>query len=228
MPRRAAELLLELDRDRPDVAADPPPAPRGTRSSSRFRFPGVASGHGDRPTPSLAGQTVGAYTLDVPLGMGGMGTRLAGAAQRRTVRGLRRGQAAQPRADRRQGDERFRREGTLLARLVHPHIARLLDAGVTADGQPYLVLEFVEGTRIDRYADERRLTSRAARLFLQVADAVAHAHANLVVHRDLKPSNMLVTPTAQVKLLDFGIAKLLEDDAAPGRHRAHARGAAAR
>jgi tetratricopeptide (TPR) repeat protein len=112
------------------------------------------------------------------------------------------------------GDERFRREGTLLARLTHPHIARLLDAGVTSTGQPYLVLEYVEGARIDRFADDRRLDPIGRlELFLQVAEAVAHAHANLVIHRDLKPSNILVAADGQVKLLDFGIARLLEENA---------------
>jgi serine/threonine-protein kinase len=115
------------------------------------------------------------------------------------------------------GHERFRREGTLLARLSHPHIARLLDAGITQTGQPYLVLEYVEGTRIDRHAAERGLDA-AARLdlFLQVADAVAHAHANLVVHRDLKPSNVLVDARGQVKLLDFGIATLADPGSTTG------------
>jgi serine/threonine-protein kinase len=115
------------------------------------------------------------------------------------------------------GSERFRREGTLLARLNHPNIARLLDAGVTDDGQPFLVLEYVEGTRIDRYCDERRLSPEARlRLFLDVLAAVSHAHANLIVHRDIKPSNVLVGADGTVKLLDFGIAKLLEDESQPG------------
>ena len=108
------------------------------------------------------------------------------------------------------GQERFRREGTLLGRVSHPHIARLLDAGVTTTGQPYLVLEYVEGVRIDRHAAALRLGIDARlSLFLQVADAVAHAHANLIVHRDLKPSNVLVDPAGAVKLLDFGIATLV-------------------
>ena len=111
------------------------------------------------------------------------------------------------------GSERFRREGTLLARLNHPNIARLLDAGVADGGQPYLVLEYVEGSRIDRYCDERRLSPEARlRLFLDVLVAVSHAHANLIVHRDLKPSNILVTRDGTVKLLDFGIAKLLQEE----------------
>ena len=88
---------------------------------------------------------------------------------------------------------RIAREREILATLDHPHIARLYDAGVAADGQPYLALEHVDGQRIDRYCDERRLDVAARlRLFLQAARAVAHAHAQLVVHRDLKPSNLLV------------------------------------
>src|SRR4029077_13494197 len=114
------------------------------------------------------------------------------------------------------GEERFKREGTILARLTHPHIARLIDAGVSTTGQPYLVLEYVDGRHIDRYCDEERLSVESRiRLILDVMVAVAHAHANLIVHRDLKPSNVLVTASGQVKLLDFSIAKLIEDDAQP-------------
>src|SRR5262249_50032470 len=106
---------------------------------------------------------------------------------------------------------RFRREGTILARLTHPHIARLIDAGVSATGHPYLVLEHVDGSHIDTYCAGRGLGIDArVHLFLDVLSAVAHAHANLIVHRDLKPSNVLVTKDGDVKLLDFGIAKLLE------------------
>jgi tetratricopeptide (TPR) repeat protein len=115
------------------------------------------------------------------------------------------------------GQERFRREGNILARLSHPHIARLTDAGVSPTGQPYLVLEHVEGTSIDQYCDQHGLDVDARlRLFLHVLEAVGHAHANLVVHRDIKPSNVLATVDGRVKLLDFGIAKLLDGDVQSG------------
>ena len=108
---------------------------------------------------------------------------------------------------------RFRRERQILARLEHPNIARMLDGGVTESGQPYFVLEFVEGQPLDVYCDNNRLALRERLLlFRQVSSAVQYAHANLVIHRDLKPSNILVTNDGTVKLLDFGIAKLLRDD----------------
>lgn len=109
--------------------------------------------------------------------------------------------------------ERFRREAMLLARLQHANIARLLDAG-NADGTSYLVLELVHGEPIEAWCDARQLgIADRLELFLKVCAAVAHAHANLVVHRDIKPGNILVTRDGEVKLLDFGIAKLLDSDA---------------
>src|SRR4029077_5968268 len=114
------------------------------------------------------------------------------------------------------GEERFKREGRILALLVHPHIAELVDAGVWQGNQPYLVLEYVEGDHIDLYCDQQRLDSGGRiRLFLEVLEAVAKAHANLIVHRDLKPSNVLVGNDGEAKLLDFGIAKLLESEGKP-------------
>jgi serine/threonine-protein kinase len=115
------------------------------------------------------------------------------------------------------GSANFRHEAGILARLRHPNIAYLFDAGITDDGQPYLVLELIEGETIDVYCDSRRLgVEQRIRLALDVLAAVAYAHAHLIVHRDVKPSNVMVTAQGQVKLLDFGIAKLIEKDAAGG------------
>lgn len=110
--------------------------------------------------------------------------------------------------------ERFRMERQILAQLSHPNITRLLDGGVSADGTPFLVMEYVEGLALDRYADEQRLTIESrVRLFLKICDAVEFAHRNLVIHRDLKPSNILVsTATGEPKLLDFGTARILPGD----------------
>jgi eukaryotic-like serine/threonine-protein kinase len=108
-------------------------------------------------------------------------------------------------------------ERQILASLEHPNIGRLLDGGVTEDGRPFLVMEYVNGLPIDVYCDRMRLTLRERlKVFLTVLKAVEHAHQNLVVHRDLKPSNILVTPSGEVKLLDFGIAKLLNPDLVGG------------
>jgi len=165
---------------------------------------------------SWAGQTIGAYTLTAPIGQGGMGSvwlaeRSDGRFQRRVaIKFLNFALAAQG------GTDRFKREGSILGRLAHPHIAELIDAGVSPNGEPYLVLEHVEGEPIDQYCDRHMLDVEArVRLFLEVLNAVAQAHANLIVHRDIKPSNILVRNDGQVKLLDFGIAKLLADDGAP-------------
>jgi serine/threonine-protein kinase len=159
----------------------------------------------------LAGQTLGVYTLVSQIGQGGMGSvwlaeRNDGRFERQVaVKFLNLALMGKS------GEERFRREGRILALLVHPHIAELVDAGVLPTGQPYLVLEHIEGDQIDRHCDQERHDVRARiGLFLDVLDAVARAHANLIVHRDLKPSNVLVRNDGQVKLVDFGIAKLLE------------------
>jgi eukaryotic-like serine/threonine-protein kinase len=162
---------------------------------------------------TLAGKVIGNYTLDDVIGYGGMGNvwlarrsdgRFDGkvAVKFLNLGGMSRG-----------GVERFKREGQILARLSHPCIAHLIDAGIVGGGQPYLVLEYVEGHEIDAWCNERTLSIEARlRLFLDVLAAVAHAHSNLILHRDLKPSNILVTAEGQVKLLDFGIAKLVDDD----------------
>jgi serine/threonine protein kinase/Tol biopolymer transport system component len=164
-------------------------------------------------SPGLAGQRLGVYTLVSQVGHGGMGTvwlaqRNDGRFERRVaVKILNFALVGKG------GEERFKREGRILGRLRHPHIAELIDAGVSPGGQPFLVLEYVEGDHIDRYCDHNRLDVRArVRLFLDALHAVAEAHGNLIVHRDLKPSNILVGTDGKAKLLDFGIAKLLGGD----------------
>lgn len=162
----------------------------------------------DRPG-SRIGSQVGAYRLVELIGRGGMGEvylaeRADGQfAQRVAVKLLRAG------FDTSQAVARFRAEREILARLEHPHIARLLDGGVTAEGLPFLAMEHVRGEPIDHVCGALPVDARL-RLFLDVCRAVHFAHRNLVVHRDLKPSNILVTEGGEVKLLDFGVAKLLE------------------
>ncbi|MBS0613854.1 MAG: serine/threonine protein kinase [Proteobacteria bacterium] len=166
----------------------------------------------DAARRSLQGMQFGAYTLVCPLGEGGMGS--VWLAQRHD--GRFEGQVAIKLLHlsmlASQGEDRFRREGSILARLSHPCIARLLDAGVGPSGQPYLVLEYVEGQHLDRYCAQRQLDIKTRlRLFLDVLNAVGYAHANLVLHRDLKPTNILVSADGQIKLLDFGVGRLLQD-----------------
>src|SRR5262249_2700857 len=109
--------------------------------------------------------------------------------------------------------QRFRNERQILASLDHPNIARLYDGGTAADRIPYLVMEFVDGIPIDAYCDSKKLnTSRRRELFLSVCSAVQYAHQRLVIHRDIKPGNILVTKEGAPKLLDFGIAKILDPD----------------
>jgi eukaryotic-like serine/threonine-protein kinase len=175
---------------------------------------------------TLAGERYGAYTLDRELGHGGTGT--VWLAHRSD--GQFEGQAAvkllNPALVSHPSARRFAREASFLARLQHPNVAHLLDAGVEKERQPYLVLEYVRGEHIDRYCEAQRLDLRQRiGLFLGVLGAVAHAHSNLIIHRDLKPSNILVTPNGVVKLLDFGVATLLAptdtDGAAVTRNAVH-------
>ena len=160
-------------------------------------------------TAARTGQRLGAWEIVRPVGTGGMGEvfearRADGSFEgRAAVKLLKRGM------DSAAVLRRFAQERQALARLSHPHIARLLDAGASEEGLPYFVLEFVDGQSIDAAVRGLPLEARL-RLFLQLADAVAHAHRNLLVHRDLKPGNVLVNTEGQVKLLDFGIAKALD------------------
>ena len=192
-PELAQELLkmMDLEKSHPDFMAEP-------------------LANLDNLSPRI-GDEIGPYRLVSLLGEGGMGqvwlaVRSDGLYERRVALKLLRPGL---------GDAglrlRFTRERQILARLAHANIARLLDAGIMADGQPYLALDYVNGEPITDYVKRLNLDLRnRLLLFRQVCDAVSHAHANLVVHRDLKPSNIMVTPNGDVMLLDFGIAKLLD------------------
>jgi eukaryotic-like serine/threonine-protein kinase len=160
-----------------------------------------------------ADRRIGAYRVIRELGRGGMGTvYLAERAddaftQRVAIKLINRGM------DTEQVLIRFRAERQILASLVHPNIARLLDGGTTDDGLPYFAMEYIEGQPIDVYADAHRLPiAERLRLFQQVCGAVSYAHQHLIVHRDIKPINILVTADGTPKLLDFGIAKVLQAD----------------
>jgi serine/threonine-protein kinase len=173
---------------------------------------GTIAGDASVQAPGAAGAAIGPYRLIRELGRGGMGAvwlaeRSDGILNRPVA--LKLPHIASHRANL---VERMAREREILASLTHPHIARLYDAGVTAEGQPYLALEYVQGEPIDRYCASHELTLRQMLLlFQQVVWAVAHAHGKLVLHRDLKPANVLVTADGQVRLLDFGVAKLLDE-----------------
>jgi Tol biopolymer transport system component len=162
-------------------------------------------------------ERVGPYRIERPIGEGGMGTVYLAQRddgefdQRVALKLVRRGLHLDSRIVR-----RFREERQILATLNHPGIARLLDGGLTEDHLPYFAMELVEGVSIDRYCDARGLSvDERLELFARVCDAVAHAHGKQIVHRDIKPSNILVTDVGEPRLLDFGIAKLLDSAEAP-------------
>jgi tetratricopeptide (TPR) repeat protein len=196
--RREIEALLESDHAADDFIADPP---------ARL----VADAFSGSYDPSDAGRMIGQYQLTECVGSGGMGTvYLAERADRQfemqvAIKLIKRGMDTDTVL------RRFQHERQILASLEHPNIARLLDGGTTEDGVPYFVMEYIKGDRIDRYAEEHRLSiSERLELFRQVCGAVSYAHQRLVVHRDLKPSNILVTSAGVPKLLDFGIAKIIQ------------------
>ena len=200
-----AELLVEVQRL---VAL------HGT-DDSFLDPPAGALAKSDEPRPAtreLVGRRVGAFRLMEPIATGGMGTVWLGERaddqfqQRVAIKLMSWGFAT---AERRR---RFAKERQTLAQLEHPYITRLIDGGTMDDGLPYLVMEYVEGVRIDDYCDQRRLSiKQRLTLFQKFCEAVHFAHQNLIVHRDLKPNNMLVTADGQPKLLDFGISKLIDD-----------------
>jgi serine/threonine-protein kinase len=200
--RAAVERLL-MAHERSSGILDAPLIPPADESE------GTSSGAG-------TGRRIGPYRTIQLLGHGGMGSvYLAERAdaqfeQQVALKLLRTGFDS---ADRTQ---RFLAERQILATLNHPHIARLLDGGVTETSQPFFAMEYVKGRPLNRYCDAQRLPIRdRLKLFLTVCKAVQYAHRNLIVHRDLKPSNILVTDEGAVKLLDFGIAKLLDPEAVP-------------
>jgi serine/threonine protein kinase/Flp pilus assembly protein TadD len=216
-------FLDQVCADAPELRPDLDALLRADQAAGEFLESPVAladmasPGAGDGPPVPLAtasdGERIGAFRIVRELGCGGMGAvylaeRVDGQFEQRVaLKLIRRGMAS---------DEilrRFLRERQILARLQHPHIARLLDGGLTGDGRPWFAMEHVEGVALTRYADVSRLTiDERVRLFLGICGAVHHAHEAGVVHRDLKPSNLLVTAAGEVKLLDFGIAKLLEEE----------------
>jgi serine/threonine protein kinase len=178
-----------------------------------------AVGRETDPDERLIGARLGPYKVEAIAGHGGMGavyraSRDDGEYRQEVAIKLVRAAAQSPGML-----HRFKQERQILARLAHPNIARLLDGGSTADGVPYLVMEFIEGEPITAWCERQSLTvAQRLRLFLQVSEGVKFAHGNMVVHRDLKPGNILVTADGVPKLLDFGIAKMLvsgADSAAP-------------
>lgn len=168
-----------------------------------------------REDAALIGRRLGPWRLVREIGRGGMGAVYLAERDDGEFRQQAAIKLVRPGWDLGELLQRLRAERQILASLNHPNIARLLDGGVSEDGKPYLVLEFVDGSQIGDYCDRQQLGIGARlKLFLAVCDAVAYAHRSLVVHRDLKPSNILVGQDGQVKLLDFGIAKLLAADGA--------------
>ena len=172
----------------------------------------------------FTGARLGSYVIEAEIGRGGMGSvwrarRADGQYEGHVaIKVLSAALVGKP------AEQRLRREGSVLAQLRHPHIAQLFDAGIAPSGQAYLVLEYIEGQRIDEYSETRKLAVRERlMLFLDVMAAVSHAHSHLIVHRDIKPTNILVTADGRARLLDFGIATLLRaQERAPGTRTADA------
>ncbi|MEK8034161.1 protein kinase [Ideonella sp. DXS29W] len=201
---RAVRAMLAADAEGGDATDWQAPRPTGA--------PAPEQPNGAARWPD----TVGAYRIESLLGSGGM-SHVYAARRWQGPQRLVALKVLKPELLSSAMRQRFEREQALQERLIHPHIAQLYDAGLDETGTPYLAMERIDGTTITAHAEQAGLTiNERVRLFLQACDAVAHAHANLIVHRDLKPSNILVDARGQVKLLDFGIAKWLDGDAAMG------------
>ncbi len=170
----------------------------------------------DAALPDMGGAgeipaSMGPYRILDEIGRGGMGTVYRAARDDDEYNKIVAIKLLQRGLESRDMVRRFRRERQILAKMEHPHVARLLDGGTTAEGLPYLVMEYVEGERVDRYADRHALSiEQRLELFRGICSAVHFAHRHLVIHRDLKPSNILVTADDAPKLPDFGIARLLD------------------
>ena len=218
---RAAALATACGDD-PAVAAEVESLLRATADCGAFLAAPAAPSPIVEPLRDLAeGVRVGPWRVVRGIGHGGMGEvyeaeRVEGGFTQRAALKLLRAEASGQLG-------RFHAERQILARLEHPGIARLLDGGIAADGRPYMAMEYVEGRSISAYCAETGATlEERLRLFMQVCDAVAFAHHHLVVHRDLKPANILVNDDGQVRLLDFGIAKLLDEHAGDAQTRTQA------
>ena len=216
-PQRAAFLDERCAADpalRPDVesllAAD-----EGSGDTLEAAVEAEAASLGDERGSSLTGRRIGPYQLFGELGHGGMGSVYLAARVDDQFRRQVAIKLIKPGMDSEGILRRFRNERQILAGLDHPNVARLYDGGTTREGLPYFVMEYIEGEPIDRYCDGQKLTiGERLELFCTVCSAVHSAHQNLVVHRDLKPGNILVTAEGEPKLLDFGIAKLLNPELA--------------
>jgi serine/threonine-protein kinase len=206
--RQELEILLKLAGD-PAHGPDPEALADGPLWQAMNQDMRAASEADTLP----AHHTIGGWELQRELGRGGMGTVYL--ARRKDSDFEQSGalKRLHPGVDSGEFLHRFAQERQILASLNHPGIARLLDGGRDDDGRPYLVMEYVEGLPLDTYCDNHRLdVEQRLALFVRIGQAVAHAHRHLIVHRDLKPSNIVVTPDGEVKLLDFGIAKVLGDE----------------
>lgn len=210
-----ATLRSELDELLAADAGPPSDMQSGIRASLLTQAVSMAIDKTTRDRRSeLIGTVVGAYRLTSVLGYGGAGTVYLGERADRQYSAQVAVKIVEKTLVHEEIAKRFQAERQILANLNHPHIARLLDAGETRTGQPFLVMEYVHGEPIDKYCDGRALSLKdRLQLFIKVCAAVQYAHQNLIVHRDLKPGNILVTPDGTPKLLDFGIAKLMDASA---------------